>query len=297
MPDQEHAAQHAARPGAASLDGWLAQQLNRHAQTVTGTLLIDVGAYQGAFARTLLASTPFSSAILFEPNPANAAGLAQAVADDPRLRLEPLALGAATADATFYCTDDPATGSLLPYAPASLAPGTPVDRYPVRQTTLDHYLAEQNDATPVGLIKIDTQGYDLQVLEGAVQTVRRHHPWLVVELIFGPLYERQTEPAALFTWLYERGYSLAALFNLHYAADAWVAFADAVFVPPTVARQYEAPYYDAMPTVASLQHQVQHLHAVCAERLALIHHLHEEAAQRLAVIEQLEQALREKNAN
>lgn len=279
-----------------SLHDWLSHQWDRHAVSTHGTLLIDVGAYQGGFSRELLASSGFENAVLFEPNPLNVATLKQAFAYDGRLVIEPLALGNEVAEVTFYATDDRATGSVLPYAPASLAPDDAVESYCVEQTTLDRYLEARDAQERVGLIKIDTQGYDLQVLQGAEQTLKKSQPWLVAELIFGPLYQHQASPFAIFNWLTERGYSLAALFNEHFSDDGWIAFADAVFVPGNVAHHYEAPYH-ARPDLASLQYEIQSLRAICAERLELINFLHTENAKRLELIEQLENELRAQDLN
>lgn len=35
---------------------------------------------------------------------------------------------------------------------------------------------------PVGLIKIDVEGHELQVIEGAIKTIAKHHPLMLVEI-------------------------------------------------------------------------------------------------------------------
>ena len=294
QPPVQAASATAERP--ATLQGWLARQMARCVPSVAASLLIDVGAYRGDFTQTLLEAISFAHAFLFEPHPANIANLEPVVAEDDRMTLVPLALGKATGEVCFHATQDRATGSVLPYAPAALGLQDTPASFPVQQTTLDRYLDSQAAQARVGLIKIDAQGSDLDVLKGAEQTLRQSRPWLVVELIFGPLYEGQASPETVFNWLYAHGYRLAAFFNEHEAEEGWLAFADAVFVPAEVDRHYEAPYH-AKPAWDKLQAQVHALQAICEERLDLINHLHEEAERRLVIIQQLEKELRKNDTN
>ncbi|HMB90212.1 MAG TPA: FkbM family methyltransferase [Rhodothermales bacterium] len=274
-----------------TLQDWLARQIEQHGSSVETTWLIDVGAYQGDFTRSMLGALPFARALLFEPHPDNVAGLESMVASEDRITLVPRALGNAMGEVHFHATQDRATGSVLAYAPAALTLREIPASFPVQQTTLDTYLEQQEAPIRVGLLKIDTQGNDLNVLKGAERTLQHSRPWVVVELIFGPLYEGQARPDAVFTWLYEHGYHLAAFFNAHEADAGWLAFADAVFVPDEVDRDYRAPYH-AKTEGGGLQVQIEALQTVCEERLALINHLHEEAARRLDIIQQLEKELR-----
>lgn len=275
----------------ATLQGWLARQIAQCLPSVAASLLIDVGAYRGDFTQALLENVAFDHAYLFEPHPANVAMLKPVVAQADRMTLVPLAVGSTTGEVRFHATQDSATGSVLPYAPTALGPQDTPASFRVQQTTLDGYLGSLAAQDHVGLIKIDAQGADLDVLKGAEQTLRQSRPWLVVELIFGPLYEGQARPEAVFNWLYRHGYRLAAFFNEHEAEEGWLAFADAVFVPEEVERDYAAPYH-ARPAGDELQAQVYALQAVCRERLDLINRLHEEAERRLVIIHQLERALR-----
>lgn len=52
----------------------------------------------------------------------------------------------------------------------------------VQTTTLDEFCQHQLKGEKIDLIKIDVEGAEFMVLEGAKQTINRHHPALIVEL-------------------------------------------------------------------------------------------------------------------
>lgn len=69
----------------------------------------------------------------------------------------------------------------------------------VRTARLDDLVPDDFE---VGLIKIDVEGFELQVLESAVQTIARHRPVLYVE------NDRPEKSQALIEWLWDAGYQL-----------------------------------------------------------------------------------------
>ena len=215
-----------------SLEKWLSAQLAARAAEFAGkNLLLDVGGYHGDFAAEFigLKEGPFSRAILFEPNPENFSHLKNRFQARPEIQTEQAACDVSAGKKTFFCQGETYTGSLLPYdrRPDS----RPVAEFSVDVIVLDDFLAARQVRSQVGLIKIDTQGNDLRVLQGASATLRESRPWLVVELMFAPHYVGQCAPLDLALWLREAGYFLAAQFNEFYSADGWLAWADACFVP------------------------------------------------------------------
>lgn len=55
-------------------------------------------------------------------------------------------------------------------------------------------------------IKIDVEGYEFHVLRGFENTLARHRPVIVAELVPRHLQRAGTDPAALIAWLHEHGY-------------------------------------------------------------------------------------------
>ena len=233
-----------------TIEPWLeARVLANAAQFAQRSVLLDVGAYQGKFARRFLnlPSPVFREAVLFEPNPENFAKLQTDFANDRRVRLEPVGCDTAASTHEFFCRGETYTGSLLRFADAERnGEGT---KQTVKLIALDEFLATHGLRDRIGLLKIDTQGNDLRVLQGAEQTLRASRPWLVVELIYAPLYVGQANPSALGVWLAEHDYVWAGQFNEYYSEDGWLGWADGCFVPREVVRSGEVKYFKR-PTAA-----------------------------------------------
>ena len=129
-------------------------------------IILDVGANSGQYARIARKAFPNAHIYSFEPNPAAFAKL-QAAAKD--LRINAIALGCANTPGRLPMFDRSADAG-TPFA--TLVPGVleqagmnPV-RFEVELTTIDLFCAEQG-IDHVDLLKIDVEGSEKSVLEGA----------------------------------------------------------------------------------------------------------------------------------
>lgn len=59
--------------------------------------------------------------------------------------------------------------------------GDAEDGTPMNFSSVDHFLAEHHPEEPVGLIKSDTDGFDLRILRGAAETLRKYRPIVFLE--------------------------------------------------------------------------------------------------------------------
>jgi FkbM family methyltransferase len=169
-------------------------------------LLVDVGANVGQFAERAR-DLGFSGEIIsYEPASAAYEMLARRASGDVRWTACHAALGSEDGVATLNLSRNSVSSSLLPMdrrhaeaAPDSIVVGT--ER--VRLSTLDSELA----GVPGGnlYLKLDVQGYELQVLEGASATLERVD-LVRVEVSFDDLYRGQTAWLSLCNWLEVRGY-------------------------------------------------------------------------------------------
>lgn len=186
----------------------------------------DVGAFQGGFALQVLEAFPGSRGMLFEPSDDSARSLAERFRNDGRICVVPVALSNFSGTRSFHVLpESPARSSLL-----ENADGDPTAVEEVRVATLDE-IAFSREGETVDLIKVDTQGEDLRVLQGAAGTIAAQHPVLVVEVLFIPRYQGQARPAEILAFADEHGYRLARLLDVHHTRGDELAFADVVLVP------------------------------------------------------------------
>lgn len=213
-----------------SLEDWLESQVARHASWFKSrSAILDVGAYHGDFAWRFLQfpASPFATAALFEPNPDSFALLQKRFAQDKRFSLKPQGCSNQTGAATLHCQGAVYTGSILDYKQERDGPKA---NHSVSVTTVDEFLKSEPELRP-GLIKVDTQGNDLRVLEGAVHTLKSIRPWVAVEMLTTPRFVHQATPVQMISFLEQQSYFLAALFNEFYTDTGWLAWCDACFVP------------------------------------------------------------------
>lgn len=148
----------------------------------TGGCFLDVGAHQGLwslYAAKLVG--PRGTVRSIEPSPAFAK-LKLVAQLYPVIKPVRCALGAAAGEATFYAQGVSMSASLVEAVTQitrSIQADVPIQPERVAVRTLDDILDEL-ERTP-SLVKIDTEGYELEVLRGASRTLARRIP-LVIEI-------------------------------------------------------------------------------------------------------------------
>jgi FkbM family methyltransferase len=220
-----------------------------------GVRFCDVGAFRGDFAAQVLEALPGSRGVLFEPAEESFELLRERFAEDDRIELRGVAVGDSEGSREFaYAPEAPATSGLLEPRAAT----GPLERRAVEVSTIDEELGG-DDA--LDLLKVDTQGHDLMVLEGAGRTLAEHSPVLVVETIFVPLYEGQAPPHEILAFLDARGYRLVRMLDVHHTTADEIAFADLVLARAPAGRSELAgpfPAWDA-DDAAELRRQLRDL--------------------------------------
>lgn len=79
-----------------------------------------------------------------------------------------------------------------------------------------------------GLLKIDVQGYEIQVLKGMGKYISSF-AFIYVELSFIELYTGQASASEVITFLFENKFELVSIFNTDYRADRSALQADFLF--------------------------------------------------------------------
>ena len=175
--------------------------------------VLDVGANKGQFASKLFAAAYKGKIISFEPMPDVHATLLKQAGRNPRWEVAPpMALGKTKGSALLHIAANSISSSLLPMeqlhldaAPNSFEIGlieVPVER-------LDEILPE---LLPTGtfLLKMDTQGTENDILEGAVGVMERV-VGINAEMSFQPLYKGQPLFDEMFRLITGLGFKLATL--------------------------------------------------------------------------------------
>lgn len=176
-------------------------QLARHGRTV-----VEVGANMGIhtvpLARFLAAEK--RNLVAFEPQPVIYQQLCANLALNglTNVRAWPYACGAEKGTVTFAMPDYHGLGNFgaVSMDAPDRQPGTqPADQLVrVPCVPLDEMLSDEQ----VGLLKIDVEGFERAVLQGAALTIRRCRPLIYVE------NDRVEQSRALIEWLWAAGYKL-----------------------------------------------------------------------------------------
>jgi FkbM family methyltransferase len=165
----------------------------------TDSNAIDIGANEGAVLRQICALAPAGRHIAFEPIPRLSAGLREQF---PRVDVRGMALSNEAGSADFaYVADAPAYSGLRERSDLPSGSGH-VEHIEVHTERLDDVLAD--DYVPA-LIKIDVEGAELQVMQGAIQTLQRHRPFVLFEHGVGGADIYGTDPKEVFDLLESAG--------------------------------------------------------------------------------------------
>lgn len=202
---------HRHRP-AESLPGRLATMLNHHKVDV----VLDVGANVGQFAMAIREAGFEGRIVSFEPLRDAHAQLALASRRDPGWQAAPrVAIGAEEGEVEMHVAGNSFSSSVLPMledhvkaAPNSVLVG--VERAP--QAPLDIAARSYVQEHDVTFIKIDTQGYEGYVLDGATEVLSKAIG-LHVEVSFVPLYEGQTLFDEIIGRIRDAGFCLWGIWN------------------------------------------------------------------------------------
>ncbi len=158
-------------------------------------VVLDVGASTGGFAIELFRCGFEGRVVSFEPLPTSHDALRLAAANNSRWTIaERVALGNASDTVTMNVSANSGSSSILPIAARHLE-AAPRSEYlgtvAVQMVTLDHVFEEFVAPSEVAFLKLDVQGYERAVLEGAQHSLSRI-AGVQTELSFETLYEGQS---------------------------------------------------------------------------------------------------------
>jgi FkbM family methyltransferase len=187
-----------------------------------GGVVIDIGANLGEWTVPLARAVGQTGHILaMEPAPRSAAALEATLAANALRHAEVLCCAVGNRDATAEFAFPVVTSASIDTGTARLGPapcGFEALRVPMR--SLDSLAAERG-LHRLDLIKIDVEGHERQVLEGAASILAHHRPVLVIETG----HETETDRPAIRELLQGQGYRILGILLDHgMAAADWPAY-------------------------------------------------------------------------
>lgn len=177
--------------------------------------VVDVGANRGQFSLVCRRVNPAAKIVAFEPLPVPARVYRDLFAGDPNVRLCEAALADKSGKMVMHVSAQDDSSSLLPIAQAQ------TDNYPgsgevrtqdVAVMTLPEAVSLQ-ELGARNLLKIDVQGFELEVLKSAVAFLDRFE-WIYVECSYVSLYEGQPLADEVTAFLQVRGFVLSGRYNV-----------------------------------------------------------------------------------
>jgi FkbM family methyltransferase len=192
--------------------------------------IIDAGANEGQFAIGATRAFPDAKIHCFEPGTAAFERLKSNLGGQANITFHKKALGAENGVAQLHLTNNDQSSSLL------CLHNNHKSAYPaikeigienVQIIKLDAEFDKIANAKPV-LLKIDTQGFELEVLKGTESSLDSID-WIILETATKPMYEGEAEFDKIYKWLEKKNFALAAPFEIHFSTHGNPCQFDALF--------------------------------------------------------------------
>lgn len=180
--------------------------------------ILDVGAHHGWFFHCWLDWCPQAEVHAFEPFPESYEVTRGLYGSDPRVRLHPVAIGASCGHQTLNVLNGSKVSNSFLVPKRATWEAVRFDTGEITQvtvpvTTVDAY-AQAHALADIFLMKVDVQGYEIKVLEGALETLPRIDH-IFIEAGIKRLYENAPRFSDVFEFLTARGFHLMALRTWH----------------------------------------------------------------------------------
>jgi len=180
--------------------------------------VFDVGANVGQYGMMLREYAGYRGLIVsFEPNPTAREKLRKASSRDSLWQIEPIALGATAGTARFHAFDMSELGSFRTFSESGHAPRHAGARLiDVEVRTIADFLPEalQRWSFKRPFLKMDTQGFDLEVAKGAGDTIRQFLG-LQSEIAFQTIYKGAPDYRSALATYEGLGFTISGLVPIH----------------------------------------------------------------------------------
>ena len=193
--------------------------------------LVDVGANEGGFVGAVTSLVKLRAVHAFEPLPACHKLLEQELSKHDDAHLYRCAVGAQAGELEIHYTGDSKMSSALKPKP-NIASAYQTGDLMVRQkikvpvVTLDEALA---GVEQIDLLKVDVQGFEMEVFRGATQTLARSRA-VLLEVNYVQHYENAASFEDVFDFLRVRQFRVVGISPPYGSGSEGPLWADAMFV-------------------------------------------------------------------
>lgn len=194
-------------------------------------VVFDVGANNGQSIEVFLKIFKNPHVFSFEPNHKLYKILHNKYKNNPHVYIFPDALGSEKGKKTLYVYKADVLSSLKPIEQNIANPFNNEildDTLTCDVVSLDTFV-ESNNITCIDLLKIDTQGYEFEVLSGAKNSLRAGLiKSIYIEINFVELYKDQSPPLLIFDLLFSLKFKLVGLYDLD-RPNKYIRWCNALF--------------------------------------------------------------------
>ena len=170
-------------------------------QQISLEQIIDVGAARGQWTRECMAVWPGADYFLIEPQEENWDRLKRLQNEHRQVKFWIGGLGGAPGSMDLYIHDEQSS-----FLRSEFSQSTDSQLLKVEIRTLDSFM-EAGDIAAPDLIKLDVQGYEIEVLKGAERCLESAE-LLLIEVSYRKIYEKSPLAHEVVSWVGQRGFRI-----------------------------------------------------------------------------------------
>jgi FkbM family methyltransferase len=192
-------------------------------------LILDVGANRGQSVDQFKKAFPGAIIHSFEPSPTTYAMLSSHCKGIPNTSTWNYGVGSQPGSMPLLENTDSEMSSFLEPSEFAFEKGRTKQVTQVKVVTLDAFTAEHG-MDFVDLLKVDTQGFELEVFKGATRLMNENKiALLLFEFNFSDMYKGQPSFHAVYDFLHHHNFSLVTFYQLFYQKKL-VSWTDMLFI-------------------------------------------------------------------
>ncbi len=192
-------------------------------------IVFDVGANIGQTIEAFRDMLPESVIYSFEPGTTAFETLKNHHGSRNNVYLNKLGVGSKSETKVFLENSLPDMSSFLPLGRDGW--GKIVNEVPVEIVALDDF-CEKQKIEYISMLKIDTQGFDFEVLKGAKKLITENRvQLLLVEVTFAELYQGLPPFDEIYRFLTDHNFKLVSFYEIHYKNNL-ACWTDSLFINP-----------------------------------------------------------------